>query len=161
MITSLKTLRVIGASTVSGDPLIRRRNLTPIGRQCGRTARQDRRWRACAASLRHGGKRPRRTPSQSEYHFELQATRTELTNISRDIVLSYAALEHVCEAVVVGSCRKARRSLRQVESSRASLVYRILHLGRSLTVKFLKYPVWAWALLVKNEISYHNRRRER
>jgi hypothetical protein len=26
-----------------------------------------------------------------------------------DIVLSYDALEDVCEAVVVGSCRKARR----------------------------------------------------
>jgi hypothetical protein len=113
------------------------------------------------ASLRHGGKRPRGTPSQNEYHFELQATRTELMNNSMNIASSNAALEDVCEAVVVASCRKARRSLRQVESSRVSLDYGILHLGRSLTVNFLKYPVCAWALLVKNEISYHNRRRER
>jgi SAM-dependent methyltransferase len=92
------------------------------------------------------------------------ATQTGLPNNSIDIVYSYAVLEHVSEKVIVGFLREARRILKA-----DGIIACVIGLGDHYTsvdpsltfVNFLKYPEWAWALLVKNKISYHNRLREK
>lgn len=92
------------------------------------------------------------------------ATNTGLADQSVDIYFSYAVLEHVPPPVVTAILAEARRVLKP-----SGIFYALIGLHdhyngfdrRVSKVNFLKYPDWLWGPLVNNNISYHNRLRER
>jgi SAM-dependent methyltransferase len=92
------------------------------------------------------------------------ATKTGLPDKSVDLFYSFAVLEHVPGNVAEALMTEARRVLKP-----GGLWYSLIGLhdhyagfDRSVSeVNFLRYPEWLWRLLVKNNISYHNRLRER
>ena len=92
------------------------------------------------------------------------ASNTSLPGSSVDIFFSYAVLEHIPELVVRELVKEAGRVLKH-----SGCFYALIGLhdhyssfDRSISkVNFLKYPEWLWSFFVKNNISYHNRMREK
>lgn len=92
------------------------------------------------------------------------ATHTGLASSSVDLFFSYAVLEHVPETIISALLEEAKCVLKS-----SGCFYALIGLHdhyasfdkRISKVHFLKYPEWLWVLLVKNNISYHNRMRER
>lgn len=91
------------------------------------------------------------------------AARTGLPGASVDLFYSYAVLEHVPPADIAALVTEARRVLKPggIWYSMIGLHDHYLPFGAPSAVNFLRYPDWAWNLLVQNPISYHNRMRER
>lgn len=98
------------------------------------------------------------------YHAPGDATRTGLAEASVDLVYSYGVLEHVPAEIAHRFNQESRRILRP-----GGLVFHGIGLhdhytgvDRNITaVNFLKYSDRFWSTLVLNDISYHNRLRER
>lgn len=97
------------------------------------------------------------------YRAPADATATALPGRSVDVVFSYGVLEHVSEAVLTNLMEESRRILKP-----NGIAYHTIGLGDHYAregkvsgVNFLKYPEGLWRFFVKNNISYHNRLRER
>ena len=98
------------------------------------------------------------------YHAPADATRTGLDSSSVDLVYSYAVLEHVGPDTIRRMNEETRRILRPT-----GLAYHGIGLhdhftgvDRDITaVNFLQYSDRWWDFFVQNEISYHNRLREK
>jgi SAM-dependent methyltransferase len=104
------------------------------------------------------------TRARIDYRAPADATRTGLPDAGADMVFSYAVLEHVPEAMVIGLTAESRRILRPggIAFHAIGLHDHYANFDDRLTkVNFLKYPEWFWRLFVKNKISYHNRLREK
>lgn len=102
------------------------------------------------------------TVAQISYHAPGDAAASGLSDHSVDLVYSYAVLEHVPWNTVVNLTREARRVLRRDGIAYHGIGIADHYSGRGVSkVNFLRYPEWAWRLLVQNKISYHNRMRER
>jgi len=92
------------------------------------------------------------------------ATRTELSDNSIDLVFSHAVLEHVSESIIHSLIIETKRVLRK-----NGIVYHAIGLHDHYAgfdkninkVNFLRYPEWLWSFFIKNKISYHNRLREK
>jgi hypothetical protein len=74
-----------------------------------------------------------------------------------DLFFSYEVLEHVPELVLDGLVRESKRILRP-----SGIAYHAIEPGDHYThetshINHYRYPEWIWSLLVKNNISYHNR----
>lgn len=104
-------------------------------------------------------------PCRVSYAAPADATQTGLPSQSVDVFYSYAVLEHVPEETIFALIAEAKRVLKP-----DGVFYALIGLhdhyngfdpARVSKVNFLRYPEWAWKLLVKNNISYHNRLRER
>jgi SAM-dependent methyltransferase len=92
------------------------------------------------------------------------ATKTGLPDKSVDLFYSFAVLEHVPDHVAEALMTEARRVLKPggIWYSLIGLHDHYAGFDKSVSeVNFLRYPEWLWRLLVKNDISYHNRLRER
>jgi SAM-dependent methyltransferase len=92
------------------------------------------------------------------------ATKTGLPDKSVDLFYSFAVLEHVPDNVAAALMAEARRVLKPggIWYSLIGLHDHYAGFDKSVSeVNFLRYPEWLWRLLVKNNISYHNRLRER
>ena len=98
------------------------------------------------------------------YHAPGDASKTGLPVESVDMVYSHAVLEHVSEKGIVEITRESRRILKKT-----GVAYHLIGLhdhyagfdDKVSKVNFLKYPEWLWSLFVKNNISFHNRLREK
>ena len=98
------------------------------------------------------------------YHAPGDASKTGLRDESVDLVYSHAVLEHVPENVIVEITQESKRILKK-----NGLAYHLIGLhdhyagfdGKVSRINFLKYPEWAWSFFVKNNISFHNRLREK
>jgi SAM-dependent methyltransferase len=98
------------------------------------------------------------------YHAPGDASSTGLPEQSVDLVYSYAVLEHVPPRVVVELTKEAKRILKQ-----DGFAFHVIGLhdhysnvDRNVSkVNFLKYSEKAWSFFVYNNISYHNRLREK
>jgi len=98
------------------------------------------------------------------YHAPGDAASTGLEEKSVDLIYSYAVLEHVPEQVVYDLTKEAKKIL-----NLGGMSYHLIGLhdhyhsfDKSISkVNFLKYPEWLWSFLVKNNISFHNRLREK
>lgn len=98
------------------------------------------------------------------YHAPGDASKTDLQEGSVDLVYSYAVLEHVPENVIYDLTMESMRVLKK-----SGLAYHLIGLhdhyvsfDKKITkVNFLKYPEFLWSFFVKNNISYHNRLREK
>ena len=83
---------------------------------------------------------------------------------SIDLVISNAVLEHVPAETIWALTRESRQLLRN-----SGIAYHFIGLhdhyailsDKLSNVNFLKYPQWLWSLFVLNDISYHNRLREK
>lgn len=102
--------------------------------------------------------------SNTIYNAPGDGAKTLLDAGSVDLVYSHAVLEHVPEQVVYDISLEAQRILKST-----GVAYHLIGLhdhyvkfDKKITkVNFLKYPEYLWAFFVKNNISYHNRLRER
>jgi hypothetical protein len=101
--------------------------------------------------------------AQISYLAPADASTTILAAGSTDVFFSFTVLEHVPAITVTSLTREAERVLKPT-----GVAYHVIGLQdhynsispRLSKVNFLKYPEWAWRLLVKNRLSYHNRLRE-
>ena len=102
--------------------------------------------------------------SNTTYNAPGDGAKTRLDAGSVDLVYSHAVLEHIPEQVVFDLSTEAKRILKP-----AGIAYHLIGLhdhyvkfDKKITkVNFLKYPEYVWSFFVKNNISYHNRLRER
>ena len=92
------------------------------------------------------------------------ATKTGLNNASVDLVYSHSVLAHVSEELIHSFTEEAKRILKS-----KGMMYHCIWLQDNYTsidkklskVNFLKYPEKLWAFFIYNDISYHNRLREK
>jgi hypothetical protein len=104
--------------------------------------------------------------SRAGIHYQApgDAAKTGLADKSVDLFYSYAVLEHVPEKVIELLTVESKRILKPT-----GLAYHAIGLhdhyisfdGSISKVNFLQYPEWLWRFFVKNNISYHNRLREK
>src|SRR5947209_15632054 len=91
------------------------------------------------------------------YHAPADACNTGLARNSADLFFSYEVLEHVPEPVLDGLVGESRRILKS-----SGIAYHAIESGDHYTrdtghINHYRYPEWLWSLLIKNNISYHNR----
>lgn len=97
-----------------------------------------------------------------DYHAPADATDTGLPDASVDLYYSFAVLANCPAPVVAGFVAEARRVLRP-----GGLFYALIGEGdpyeshSGSKVNMLKYPDWQWKLMAQNDVTYHNRLRER
>ena len=102
--------------------------------------------------------------SNTIYNAPGDGAKTHLNAGSVDLVYSHAVLEHIPEQVVYDLSMEAKRILKPT-----GVAYHLIGLhdhyvkfDKKITkVNFLKYPEYLWSFFVKNNISYHNRLREK
>lgn len=102
--------------------------------------------------------------SNTIYNAPGDGAKTLLDAESVDLVYSHAVLEHVPEQVIYDISLEAKRILKV-----KGVAYHLIGLhdhyfkfDKKITkVNFLKYPEYLWTFFVKNNISYHNRLREK
>jgi hypothetical protein len=98
------------------------------------------------------------------YHAPGDAAKTGLDNNSVDLVYSNVVLEHVPEKAISDLTVESKRILKKsgVAYHSIGLHDHYVGLGRNVTnVNFLKYSEPLWSFFIQNNISYHNRLREK
>jgi hypothetical protein len=91
------------------------------------------------------------------YHAPADARKTGLPDGCSDLFFTYEVLEHIPEEVLDGLVIESKRVLKQ-----HGVAYHAIEPGDHYTretshVNHYRYPEWLWRILVKNDISYHNR----
>jgi hypothetical protein len=97
------------------------------------------------------------TAANITYCAPADACNTSLPPRSVDLFFTYEVLEHVSESVLDGLVLESKRVLRP-----SGIAYHAIEPGDHYTrdtnhINHYRYPEWLWSLLVKNNISYHNR----
>lgn len=98
------------------------------------------------------------------YHAPGDASITGLKERSVDLVYSYAVFEHIPKQAIYDLTMETKRILKK-----PGVAYHLIglhdHYGsfdkKISKINFLKYSEVVWSFFVKNEISYHNRLREK
>ncbi len=91
-------------------------------------------------------------------------TQTALANNTVDLVYSNAVLEHLPAKMIHDLTKESKRILGEngIAYHAIDLSDHYVRFDKKISkVNFLKYPEWLWNLFVKNNISYHNRLREK
>lgn len=91
------------------------------------------------------------------YHAPADACNTGLPSESVDLFFTYEVLEHVPESVLDSLVLESKRVLKPY-----GIAYHAIEPGDHYTretnhINHYRYSEWLWSLLVKNNISYHNR----
>ena len=82
---------------------------------------------------------------------------TGLPEHSIDLFFSYEVLEHVPESVLEDLVAESKRLLRPTGISYHAIEPGDHYTRENSHINHYRYPEWLWQLLVKNNISYHNR----
>jgi len=99
-----------------------------------------------------------------QYKAPADATKTVLPDNHIDLVFSYCVLEHISGNTINDLMIETKRILKK-----NGIVYHAIGLGDHYAgfdkniskVNFLRYPEYLWSFFIKNNISYHNRLREK
>jgi len=95
------------------------------------------------------------------YHAPGDAGASGLADCSVDLIYSYAVLEHVSQDVLDRITKESKRVLKSDGIAYHGIGIHDHYAGPHVSkVNFLRYPEWAWRLVIQNKISYHNRMRE-
>ncbi len=97
------------------------------------------------------------TTANITYCAPADACSTGLASRSVDLFFTYEVLEHVPEAVLDGLVVESKRVLKS-----SGIAYHAIEPGDHYTrdishINHYRYPEWLWSILIKNNISYHNR----
>ena len=102
------------------------------------------------------------TSLRVDYHAPADAGCSGLPDRSVDLVYSYGVLEHVPERGLHAITAECARILKPTGRAFHNIGMHDHYEGvggLAHGVNFLRYPEWAWKLLVDNRIAYHNRLR--
>ncbi|HEV3036510.1 MAG TPA: methyltransferase domain-containing protein [Candidatus Angelobacter sp.] len=97
------------------------------------------------------------TAANITYCAPADACNTGLPSGSVDLFFTYEVLEHMPESVLNGLVVESKRVLKP-----SGIAYHAIEPGDHYTrdtshINHYRYPEWLWSLLIKNNISYHNR----